>query len=481
MTGDASSVRTALTRGGRTIRPAQSSPPIRQVLADRRELVATARERAQSPFQTLRHYSVTTPGKLIIICVILFLGCVTTGLYASTVLEDRTQTLQRLIDRTEPLAEAAQVLYSSLSIADASANAAFISGGLETPELRERYSDALATAASSLILATGTSSEPGPGMTEDATERALSADLDTLSTSIPVYSGLIETARTNNRLGNPVGSAFLGQASSLMQDKILPAAQRLYERRSMAIADPQHSLTRPPWTVYIPLLLLLTAMVLTSRYLARKTRRRFNLGMVAAIFALTLGTVWLLAAGLMSVAATSNARTDGADPLRELTAARILTQQARSAETLSLIRRGDQGGLERTFAATTARIAGIVDDARSSDETGSVSDQQLDAVSTALAEWKRTDNAVRRYIQTGDFDRARQLTVGDGLNSSARAYTSVDSALVDAITTARTSFRDDINTAQRVLGFTGTGILLLSVVAAIAIVGGLTPRIREYR
>ena len=183
----------------------------------------------------------------------------------------------------------------------------------------------------------------------------------------------------------------------------------------------------------------------------------------------------------MSVAATSNARTDGADPLRELTAARILTQQARSAETLSLIRRGDQGGLERTFAATTARIAGIVDDVRSSDETGSVSDQQLDAVSTALAEWKRTDDAVHRYIQTGDFDRARQLTVGDGLNSSARAYTSVDSALVDAITTARTSFRDDINTAQRVLGFTGTGILLLSVVAAIAIVGGLTPRIREYR
>lgn len=105
MTGDASSVRTALTRGGRTFRPAQSSPPIRQVLADRRELVATARERAQSPFQTLRHYSGTTPGKLIIICVILFLGCLSTGLYASTVLEDRTQTLQRLIDRTEPLAE----------------------------------------------------------------------------------------------------------------------------------------------------------------------------------------------------------------------------------------------------------------------------------------------------------------------------------------------------------------------------------------
>ncbi|MFT4393362.1 hypothetical protein ACLTEW_00380 [Gordonia lacunae] len=483
MTGDASSVRTALTRGGRTIRPAQSSPPIRQVLADRRELVATARERAQSPFQTLRHFAVTTPGKLIIICGILALGCLSTGLYASTVLEDRTQTLQRLIDRTEPLAEAAQVLYSSLSIADASANAAFISGGLETPELRQRYSDALATASSSLILATGTSSEPGSGMASDRAEQAVSADLETLSTSIPVYSGLIETARTNNRLGNPVGSAYLGQASSMMQDQILPAAQRLYERRSMAIADPQHTLTRPPWTVYAPLLFLLAALVLTSRYLARRTRRRFNLGIVAAIVALGIGTLWLLASGLMSVAATSDARTEGADPLRDLTAARILTQQARSAETLSLIRRGDQGGLERSFSAATSEIGNIVDDVRGGTEDGdsAVTAEQLDSVTAALTEWKRTDAAVRRYIQTGNFGLARLHTVGDGPDSSARAYTAVDTALVDAITTARNSFRDDINTAQRVLGFTGTGILLLTVFAGVAIVGGLIPRIREYR
>ncbi|WP_168706959.1 hypothetical protein [Gordonia paraffinivorans] len=483
MTGDASSVRTVLTRGGRTIRPAQVSPPIRQVLADRRELIAAARERAQSPFQTIRTYALTTPGKLIIICLLLAAGSIITGVYASTVLDDRTRTLQRLIDHTEPLAEAAQVLYSSLSIADASANAAFISGGLESPELRQRYADALATASSSLILATGTASEPGSESAEDATEQAISADLETLSTSIPVYSGLVETARTNNRLGNPIGSAYLGQASALMQDKILPAAQRLYELRSMAIADPQQSLTRPPWTVYVPLLLLLTALVLTSRFLARKTRRRFNIGLLAAMAALTLGTVWLLVSGLMSVAATADARNHGADPLRELTAARILTQQARSAETLSLIRRADQGGLERTFSATTSKIDDILDDVRSTAEesSDSVTTEQLDAVGRALVDWKRTDAAIRRYIQSGDFDRARQLTVGDGRNSSALAYAAVDSGLVQAITTARTAFRDDINTAQRLLGFTGTGILLLSILAAMAIVGGLVPRIREYR
>ncbi len=82
--------------------------------------------------------------------------------------------------------------------------------------------------------------------------------------------------------------------------------------------------------------------------------------------------------------------------------------------------------------------------------------EQLDAMGRALVDWKRTNAAIRRYIQSGDFDRARQLTVGDGRNSSALAYAAVDSGLVDAITTARTAFRDDINTAQRLLGFAGT-------------------------
>ena len=45
----------------------------------------------------------------------------------------------------------------------------------------------------------------------------------------------------------------------------------------------------------------------------------------------------------------------------------------------------------------------------------------------------------------------------------------VDAALVDGITTTRAAFRDDINTAQRVIGFTGTGIMVLAVFAALAI------------
>lgn len=480
MTGDASPVRAVLTRAGRTVRPATTSPPLREVLSDRRELVASARAAAQSPFSSVRHYAKTTPGKLILLCFVVAVTALGTGWYASTTLNNRTHQLQTIIDRSEPLSEAAQVLYSSLSIADAAANSAFISGGPENPQLRQRYSDALATASSSLLVTAG--SDTGPGADATAEARALNSDLEVLTTTIPVYSGLVETARTNNRLGNPVGSAYLGQASALMQDRILPAAQRVYERRSLAIADPQSALTTPPWGVYAALLILAIMLIGTSRYLARRTRRRFNVGIVAALVAIIGGLIWLLTSGLLSVAATSSAKDDGATPLRELTEARILTQQARSAETLSLLRRGDQSGLQDSFEQATTRIGMVLDTLdRDGGSSGSLSSDQITSLRGALDQWKKTDAQVRDAMTSGDFTQARAMTVGSSPQSSETSYKAVDSALVNAITTTRTSFRDDINTAQRVLGFTGNGILALSIFATVALILGMIPRIREYR
>lgn len=443
--------------------------------------MSLARTRTQSPLSTLRHYARTTPGKLVMICIVAAIAILCTGWYGSTVLEERTDALGGMIERGEPLAEASQVLYSSLSIADAAANSAFISGGLETPDLRSRYSDALATASASLMVAAGTTGAPGEQT--DATDRAVNADLKTLATTIPVYSGLIETARTNNRLGNPVGSAYLGQASALMQDQILPAAQRLYERRYAAIADPQAAMTIPPYGVYAALLVVSLGLIATSRFLARRTRRRFNIGVLAALVAILGGLLWLLASGLLSVAATSAAKTDGADPLRMLTEARIVTQQARSAETLSLVRRSDQTDLSKTFTDSTARIQTILTTlgGQTDDDSGTLSRTQVQTLTTALNQWTESDAQTRAAIERGDFARARTLTVSTDKASTASSYSAVDKALTDAITTTRTVFRDDINTAQRVLGFTGAGIWILSIFATVALILGMIPRIREYR
>ena len=121
MTGHASPVRSAVTRAGRAGRSASglALPPLRQALADRRELSET-RPRTQPPIAALRHYARTSPGRLVAIMIVLSLALLLTGWYSASVLDDRTSTLRAMVDRTEPLAESAQVLYSSLSIADAS-------------------------------------------------------------------------------------------------------------------------------------------------------------------------------------------------------------------------------------------------------------------------------------------------------------------------------------------------------------------------
>lgn len=463
--------------GGRT-----PSPQLRRALTDRRELVTSARERAQTPIASARHLARSSMGKLIAIAVTSMVVCLLSGWYASSTLDHRTQILAEIVNHAEPLSETSQVLYSSLSIADAAANAAFISGGLEPPALRKRYSDAIATASNALIIAASNTNGVTPVAGDDTPGDPMHADLTILASNIPVYTGIIETARTNNRLGNPVGSAYLGEASSLMQDTILPAAQRLYERRSSAIATPQQSLSKPPWGVYVALTLTLIGLLLASGYLSRRTRRRFNIGILIATIAIIIGLIWLLVAGLMSVTATNNAVANGSDPLRQLTQARIETQQARSAQTLSLVRR-DQVSLEETYRKANDSIARILIALKDQQEMGkatSVSGDVIDRAIKARNGWEQTNTQINRLVAAGDFREARALTVGDTSTSAAHYYATLDGALVEAITSARTVFRDDITTAQRVLAFSGNGIWTLGIIAAIAAPLGLVPRIREY-
>ncbi|SIR94182.1 hypothetical protein [Williamsia sterculiae] len=466
MTGDASSMRSLLRRAPTPTRYPRQSP------ATRNELLALARERAHSPLPSLRKLAATSPGKLFMITTVLVVVAVLSGWYASTVLDNRTAALTETIDDTEPIAESAQVLYSSLSIADATANTAFTSGGLEPQSLRTRYNDALATASQALIAAAaGTSNE----------NEQVRADLNLLSEQIPVYAGLIESARVNNRLGNPVGSAYLGEASSLMQTSVLPAAERLYEKRSQAISDPQNRFKTPPWAVYVVITLMLAILLLTSRYLARRTRRRLNLGLLVATACVVVSMLWLLIAGLLSVGYTSSAENKGAGPLRDLTHARILTQKARSDETLSLVRRGDSNALESDFASSAAQIKQTLDSfGPDGDNKDTVTDAIVKAQS-ALITWQQAHTTTVQRTAAGDFSGATAIAVGNSPDGSAVAYGALDAALTDGITQTRTTLRDDLTTARVVLGFAGTGVLALLLVAAVATVAGMFPRIREYR
>src|SRR5262245_3201952 len=68
----------------------------------------------------------TTPGRLSVIAIGLVLLTVLTGLVAAISMQQKSTTIDNLVDHREPLAAAAQQLYRSLSDADATAASAFL-------------------------------------------------------------------------------------------------------------------------------------------------------------------------------------------------------------------------------------------------------------------------------------------------------------------------------------------------------------------
>jgi hypothetical protein len=158
-----------------------------------------------------------TPGRLRAVLVGLVLLGLGAGLAGVIGVEQRSGLVDEVSTSRGPLTVQAQGLYRSLSDADATAAAAFLSAGTEPPALRTRYLDDIAAATKALaaVAASGV----------DA------ASVRELSSQLPSYTGLVETARVYNRQGMPLGSAYLREASGLMRQRLLPAAQRLYKAR----------------------------------------------------------------------------------------------------------------------------------------------------------------------------------------------------------------------------------------------------------
>ena len=158
----------------------------------------------------------TTPGRILSIGFVLAALVMASAFATSTTINNRQAALTTVLDHTEPLSFAAGQLYTTLSVADAAAATAFIAG-TEPQPVRQRYEQAITDAAVAVTRASS-------GLTDEPMVQLLGR----INARLAVYTGLVETARTNNRAGNPVGSSYLSEASSMMQQEILPDAQAGY-------------------------------------------------------------------------------------------------------------------------------------------------------------------------------------------------------------------------------------------------------------
>lgn len=399
----------------------------------------------------------STPARMIVLGALLVVVAVVAGAVTSVAVSDRAETLDTLLVQTEPLANSAQNLYGALSVADAAASTAFISGGLEPQAVRDRYTQAIGDAGSELIRASR-----GLGETDDAARIALTE----IGAAFPVYTGLVETARSNNRSGNPVASAYLGEASSLMQTSLLPRAEQLYRQQATRVSADQERFVNPPVFAIAMIVLTLASLILAQVYLARRTHRTFNFGFLTASALVTLLLGWMLVAGLISATATDRALDRGVAPLQDLTTGFILAQQARSDETLNLVRRGGTREYDVEFDANIARL----------EEVLSGNEEMMQALGT----WKSAHDRMDDALEIGDFNVAVTIATGGGVADSGVQFKILDTMLVDAIDQARLDLRANVTRAKTALTGLDSGAVILTIASAGAVAIGLIPRLREY-
>lgn len=409
----------------------------------------------------------TTPGRILTIGVVLSALVIACAFATSTTINDRQQALTTVLDDSEPLAFAAGQLYTTLSVADAAAATAFIAGA-EPQDVRQRYEQAITDAAVAVTRASaGLTTEP------------LIELLGRVNAELGVYTGLVETARTNNRAGNPVGSSYLSEASALMQSKILPDAQRLYEATSARVDAETTASTRIPAPVILVVLATVMFGLFANRWLTKRTRRRVNMGFVAGGMAVLIMVVWVGTALVISTSDSRSAKNTAAQSLKTVTTMAITAQQARADETLALVRRGDEDVRKQSYYQRMDSMQEQLTTYLNADND--IDKEDLVGADDLLRKWRASNDRINGYIAVGDYQAATQVALGTGEDNSTPAFSSLDASLAKAIEESRNQLRTDIVNARRVLSGATVGAAGLSIIAAIAVALGLWPRLSEYR
>ncbi|HVK25849.1 MAG TPA: hypothetical protein VM677_31210 [Actinokineospora sp.] len=410
------------------------------------------------------------PGTLtgvIVALVVLVLG---TGTAAALDIKQRRDLLVEVSQRGGPVTSAAVRTYQSLSDADATAAGAFLAGGgVEPAAQRERYLADIAEAASALsTAAAGAAGSDSLGAVAE------------LTGYLPIYTGLVETARTYNRQGLPMGAAYLREASGLVRDHMLPAAKRLYETESARLAERQREAASPGLLPLILGLLTLGALVVAQYRLFRATNRRLNAGLLASTALALAGLGWFAVASLSANGHVDASRVDGAAQVRALADARIEVLGARSDEALTLVARGNGKPYEEHFQQTAGELDGLLAKAREAvsqpDTTGPV-----DTASKTWKYWLDRHKELRKQDDDGAYDQAVRIATGTDGDSTGVLAAAIDRELGVAIAAADRRFTDEVAAAGSDLSAADLAVLVLLLLAAGAVVVGITPRLREYR
>jgi hypothetical protein len=421
--------------------------------------------RLRSRLNTPRLYWLVAAGLVVL--------ALATGAAAVADVRQREALITDVAERSGPISVDAQTLYRNLADADATAATAFLATDGESPELRTRYLDDLARATAALTIALRDADD------EEAAWLRIVAD------QLPAYTGLVETARSNQRLGVPLGGAYLREASGLMQQTILPAAAEVFNSTHRRLIAEQEEAAGFPWLVTLLVLAIAAALIAAQVTVARRSRRTFNLGLVAASAITALALLWSVVALGASAGRLETGRRDGAVLVSLLANSGRASLQARANESLTLVARGGGAAFEKDFNKRLDELIGT-------DGQGGLfaqalaqapaSDRALIAEARDQAiRWRKLHTVVRSADNNGDWDKAVELATATGEDALPATFARLDGALTEALAVGNARVDHQAEQATSALRGLLPGLVLLTIGLVAAVALGFRPRIGEYR
>jgi hypothetical protein len=363
-----------------------------------------------------------------------------------------------------PLALDAQLLYRSLSDADATAGGEFLYSSQKAPDqadlaaLRSRYSDDIETATANLAAV--------------GTNQADPKALQQLAAGIPIYTGLVETARADSQLGLPLGAAYLREASNQMRTVLLPAAESLYAAENAQLAADRGDASEFPWFA-IPLgLIALIGLIRAQRTMFLRTHRIFGPGLVIATLTVVVALVWINVAQTQEAIHLHTSAVSGSQRVDALADARIDLLRARADEELTLIARGNDPSFDSDFKTMMADVPGLLAHAPS---------EAIDTIQARMATWQREDAAMRLANAAGKYQVAVADVVGPAASDAPARFASVDAALSTAIEASNNEFQAQSTAAAHALAGLAIEVSVLIAIGLIGLIVGFQRRIAEYR
>lgn len=395
-----------------------------------------------------------TPGRMRLLAILGVIAALLLGGAAANAILASEAAAERAANTTEQVVRM-QSIQVDLLRADALATNAFLVGGLETADARAQYDAAMAAVARNI--AAGAAAQPADAKA-----------LGTLAEKVQDYGALVEQARSNNRLGLPVGARYLTEASSSLRASAIPVVAEIVKANE---ARAQKEFDRSNSSIQLLAgVAALIVLVLIAVWLARRTHRYLNPSLAGGVLLLVVGLV--VAATTIGNIGTTTAQVasglyrDAVDLAHVRTAA----NDARANESLTLIARGSGQKYQDAWVANDKTVRGTLG--------------QIDDASGLTSDWDayaKAHEQIRAQDDGGQWEQAVELATTPEAGGSSAAFNAFDEQVTQRRDAASAAAIDQLGKLGGGSTVWAALIAIVSLIASWLIVRGIGQRIKEYR